>query len=191
MIETTEAVAAQQIELLVPEMRAESADLPAPRGPRITGPEVRVETQSQRLHRNYAELLQEVRVAQTGVQLLLASMLTMVFTPLFSSFSHFQRGVYVTALILGVAANALLVAPAVYHRVIFGCNLRQDLVRTSNVLVLAGFSFLMLSLSAAFLLVLSIAIGPETASAIAAGALTMLVSLWYVLPIRARLRKRR
>ncbi|MFE3173141.1 DUF6328 family protein [Amycolatopsis sp. NPDC059090] len=191
MAEAAEVLAEPRHELKVPEMRAEPPDLPAAHRPRAGGLEVRAETQSQRLHRNYAELLQEVRVAQTGVQLLLASMLTMVFTPLFSSFSHFQRGVYVTALILGVAANALLVAPAVYHRVIFGCNLREDLVRTSNVLVLAGFSFLMLSLSSAFLLVLSIAIGPVMASAAATGALAMLVSLWYVLPIRARLRKRR
>ena len=59
----------------------------------------RRETPTQRLDRNYAEILQEVRVAQTGVQLLLAFLLTVAFTPRFATLTEFERGVYVGALV--------------------------------------------------------------------------------------------
>jgi hypothetical protein len=84
---------------------------------------VRGETPTQRLDRNYGEILQELRVAQTGVQLLLAFLLTVAFTPRFATFTDFHRNVYVASLVLGAAANALLIAPAAFHR------LRVGLVR--------------------------------------------------------------
>ncbi|WP_043723048.1 DUF6328 family protein, partial [Kutzneria sp. 744] len=72
----------------------------------------RGETPTQRLDRNYAELLQEIRVAQTGVQLLLAFLLSLAFTPRFGALGEFDRGAFVASLVLGAAATALLIAPA-------------------------------------------------------------------------------
>src|SRR5215469_10359817 len=71
---------------------------------------VRGETPSQRLDRNFVELLQEVRVAQVGVQALLAFLLAVVFTPRFGQLTLFQTDAYVLSLVLGAGSTALLIA---------------------------------------------------------------------------------
>src|SRR5919109_4246444 len=78
----------------------------------------RGETPMQRADRAYGEILQEVRVAQTGVQILFAFLLALAFQARFAAITDFQRGVYVVTLMLCAAATALLIAPAAIHRVI-------------------------------------------------------------------------
>src|SRR5262245_8316331 len=114
----------------------------------------RRETPAQRLDRNYGELLQELRVAQTGVQLLLAFLLTLGFTPRFATITGFQRSVYVASLILGAVATALLIAPAPFHRLVFRRRLKARLLRVSGLCSLFGLGFVMLALSSSLLLVL-------------------------------------
>src|SRR5437899_3345880 len=87
----------------------------------------RGETPSQRLDRNLVELLQEVRVAQVGVQVLLAFLLALAFTPRFTQFTDPQRYAYVVSLVLGAAATALLIAPAPFHRVVFRRRLKREI----------------------------------------------------------------
>src|SRR5215468_10988642 len=103
------------------------------------------ETNHQRLNRRYAEILQEVRVAQTGTQLLLAFLLTLAFTPRFGILTDFQRGVYVTSLVIGAAATALLIAPASFHRIVFHRDLRYVLVKATNRFAAAGLMLLMMA----------------------------------------------
>ncbi|WP_246257074.1 DUF6328 family protein [Amycolatopsis anabasis] len=148
----------------------------------------RGESPSQRLDRNYGEILQELRVAQTGVQLLLASLLMVAFTPAFTSFTSFQRHVYVIGLILGAAAKALLIAPAAFHRMVFRRRLKSELVRSANVFTLCGLALLMLALTAALLLILSVVLGPRQAAWIAGGTLLWFSLLWYVFPLWSRKR---
>lgn len=79
----------------------------------------RHETALERDDRNFVELLQELRVTQTGVQILFAFLLTLAFTQRFTELDSLQRGTYVTTLLLSVAAAVLLTAPAAVHR---GCS---------------------------------------------------------------------
>jgi hypothetical protein len=146
----------------------------------------RGETPTQRLDRNYAEILQEVRVAQTGVQLLLAFLLTVAFTPRFVTLTGFERGVYIGALVLGAAANALLIAPAAFHRLVFQRRLKRQLVLASNRFALFGLTLLMLSISCALLLILSVTVGPGSAVWITAGALGWFALFWYAVPLWSR-----
>lgn len=148
----------------------------------------RRETPTQRLDRNYAEILQEVRVAQTGVQLLLAFLLTVAFTPRFATLTGFERGVYVGALVLGAAANALLIAPAAFHRLVFQRRLKRQLVLASSRFALFGLALLMLSISSALLLIMSVTVGPGWAVWITAGALGWFSLWWYAVPLWARAR---
>jgi len=148
----------------------------------------RHETPTQRLDRNYAEILQEVRVAQTGVQLLLAFLLTVAFTPRFATLTEFERRVYVGALVLGAASTALLIAPAAFHRLVFQRRLKRQLVLASSRFAMCGLTLLMLSISCALLLILSVTLGTAPAVWFTAGALGWFSLLWYVVPLWSRSR---
>ncbi|HEX4705779.1 MAG TPA: DUF6328 family protein [Pseudonocardiaceae bacterium] len=147
----------------------------------------RGETPNQRLDRNLAELLQEVRVAQVGVQVLLAFLLALAFTPRFALFTGLQRDAYVASLVLGAASTALLIAPAAFHRVVFRCRLKRELVRASSRLALVGLLLMMLSLAMAMLLILDVTLGAAAALWITGGILGWFSMWWYVLPMRYRL----
>lgn len=149
----------------------------------------RGETSSQRLDRNFAELLQEVRVAQVGVQLLLTFLFAAAFTPRFVEFSSVQQGMYIVALVLGAGSTALLMAPASFHRMVFRRRLKRELVLVSNRLVFFGLLLLILALAAAMLLVTDVTMGMTSAVWVTAGVLGWFGLWWYVLPLRCRLRQ--
>ena len=86
------------------------------------------ETEAQRLDRNYSEQLQELRVAQAGVQILFAFLLTIAFQQRFSSISDFLKVVYVITLGCAAVSAALFIAPVAVHRVMFGRHLKDELV---------------------------------------------------------------
>lgn len=148
--------------------------------------EARGETPMQRADRAYGEILQEVRVAQTGVQILFAFLLALAFQARFADITGFQRGVYVVTLILCAAATALLIAPAAFHRVIYRRRLKQHLVRVANRLALAGLVLLLLSMVSAVLLIMDVVLGLAPAVALAAGVLAWFTMWWFVLPLRTR-----
>jgi Family of unknown function (DUF6328) len=148
----------------------------------------RGETPLQRADRAYGEILQEVRVAQTGVQILFAFLLALAFQARFAEITSFQRHVYVVTLMLCAAATALLIAPAAFHRVVYRMRLKQHLVRAANRLALAGLMLLLLSLVSAILLVMDVILGLGPAIALAAGALVWFVVWWFVVPLVSRFR---
>src|SRR5215470_5399515 len=148
------------------------------------------ETTHQRLTRNYAELLQEVRVAQTSTQLLLAFLLTLAFTPRFGALTDFQRHVYVTSLVIGAAATALLIAPAAFHRVVFQRGLRHALVAYSNRFAYFGLILLMCALSSALLLILDVVLGQPRSIWITAAIASWFGMWWYAIPMWNRARHR-
>ncbi|MEV7198217.1 DUF6328 family protein [Streptomyces sp. NPDC093510] len=147
----------------------------------------RNETPLERADRNFAELLQELRVTQTGVQILFAFLLTLAFSPRFPSLDALQRGTYVTTLLLAVLAAALFTAPAALHRSLFQQRAKPLIVRVSSRLAAAGLGVLVLTLTGSVLLVVDVTAG--RAAGIAAGAVTLLVcvGLWGVLPRLVRL----
>jgi hypothetical protein len=151
----------------------------------------RGETPLQRADRAYSEILQEVRVAQTGVQILFAFLLALAFQARFASITSFQKGTYVVTLMLCAAAAALLIAPAAFHRVVYRRRLKQHLVQAANRLAMSGLVLLLLSLVSAVLLIGDVVLGIGPAIAMAAGAFGWFVTWWFALPVRSLLRHRK
>src|SRR3954469_6477486 len=100
--------------------------------------QMRGETPLQRLDRNWADLLQELRVVQTGVQLLTGFLLTLPFQSKFDELSDAQQAVYLTTVALSVAATGFLIAPVAAHRILFRRHARHVLVRISHRLAVIG-----------------------------------------------------
>src|SRR5215217_8240399 len=121
----------------------------------ITGPDgaSRSETALERSDRNLVELLQEVRVVQTGVQVLFAFLLTAPLAPRFPDLSTFQRLTYFATLLTAGAAVILLIAPTAYHRILFRLGDKEHLVSVANRFTLAGLTCVAVSMVGALLLV--------------------------------------
>jgi hypothetical protein len=151
--------------------------------------EARGETPMQRADRAYGEILQEVRVAQTGVQILFAFLLALAFQARFGSITSFQRCAYVVTLMLCAGATALLIAPAAFHRMIYRRRLKQHLVRVANRLALSGLVLLLLSMVSAVLLIMDVVLGLVPAIILAAAVLVWFTMWWFVLPLQARARR--
>jgi hypothetical protein len=148
----------------------------------------RGETPLQRADRAYSEVLQEVRVAQTGVQILFAFLLALAFTQRFPTVTTFQRNLYVTTLMLCSGATALLIAPAAFHRVIYRQRLKPHLVRVASRLALSGLGLLLLALVSALLLILDVTVGLVPALILAGAAFAFFATWWFALPLRVYLR---
>src|SRR3954469_763099 len=115
--------------------------------------EGRNETALERCDRNLVELLQEVRVVQTGVQVLFAFLLTAPLAARFSELTSFQRHDYFFTLLAAGAAAVLLIAPTAYHRILFRCGDKEYLVQVANRFTLAGLACVAVSMLGALLLV--------------------------------------
>jgi Family of unknown function (DUF6328) len=137
----------------------------------------------QRADRNMIELLQELRVAQTGVQILFAFLLTLSFTERFRSIDEVQRWTYVVTLLCSVLTAGLLVAPAAVHRMTFRRGVKPETVQLGHVLFSLGLGTLALTLTGSVLLVLDVAVGLSFAVSSAVAVFVVLCLLWFVLPI--------
>jgi hypothetical protein len=152
-------------------------------GPDILTPaDGRGEGRLQRADRNMLELLQELRVAQTGVQILFAFLLSLSFTERFGRIDTTQRWTYVVTLLLSVLTAGLLVAPAAAHRITFRRGIKAETVQLGHRLFSAGLVTLALTLTGAVLLVLDVSIGRRLAVIMASGVVIVLIGLWFVLP---------
>lgn len=136
----------------------------------------RNETELERADRNLAELMQEVRVAQTGVQVLFGFLLTVPFTMRFDELTRGERRVYFLTLALAGLAAMLLIAPSAQHRVLFRCGDKQHLVRLANRYAIAGLGCVALAMAGAFAFVAQVVFG--TPEATAAGVLAALGAAW-------------
>ena len=146
----------------------------------------RRETEAERLDRNFDELLQELRVSQTGVQILFAFLLGVSFTQSFRQADSFVHIVYSVTLLLCALATALFIGPVALHRMLFGSGSKGELVKVSSRLALGGLYALLLAITGAVLLALDDPLGRAVALALAGGAFVVLVGLWVVLPARLR-----
>jgi Family of unknown function (DUF6328) len=158
-----------------------------PDPPATHRPPDRHETESERLDRNYNELLQELRVAQAGVQILFAFLLTLAFTQRFAETTSLQRAVYVITLLLAAASAALLIAPVAFHRMVFRRRQKDDLVEAGNRLALGGLVTLCLAMVGAVLLILDVVLGNLLAVLLTALVAVWFLLLWFVLPLPARI----
>jgi Family of unknown function (DUF6328) len=143
----------------------------------------REETEHQRLDRNFNELLQELRVSQTGVQILFAFLLTLPFTQRFDEVSSFQKDVYFITLLLAGCASILFIGPVSWHRVLFRRSEKREVVFAANWMAIGGLVCLSLALVGVILFVTDFLFS-ATAAVIAAGCVgLMIVVLWYTLPL--------
>ena len=145
----------------------------------------------QRADRNMVEMLQELRVAQTGVQILFAFLLSLSFTQRFSSIDSVQRWTYIVTLLLTAITTGLLVAPAAIHRMLFGRGVKAATVEIGHRLFVVGLAALAATLVGAVLLVLDVVAGRQFAVPVAAILAVFLVFLWFVLPLPMRRRNDR
>jgi hypothetical protein len=163
------------------------APLSAPRL-RVVDDDSRNETALERCDRNLVELLQEVRVVQTGVQVLFAFLLTAPLAARFTTLNAFQRYTYFFTLLATGAAAVLLIAPTAYHRVLFRLGDKENLVQVANRFTLAGLTFVAVSMLGALLLVTDLLFSGATVIATVAVATVGLLAAWCVLPLRRRAR---
>jgi Family of unknown function (DUF6328) len=149
---------------------------------------VRGETPEQRADRNYHELLQELRVAQIGVQVLFAALLSCAFTERFAGITYHQRVLYVSALILTIVTTGLLMAPAAYHRLLFRYGMKDHVVAAANRFVIAGLAVLVFAMSTGLLLVLDMTLGYRPAAVLSLAVVIWCAVLWCAVPIAKRSR---
>ncbi|MGH3938588.1 MAG: DUF6328 family protein [Pseudonocardiaceae bacterium] len=147
---------------------------------------VRDEQPEQRADRNFMELLQELRVMQTGVQILFALLLTVAFTGAFADADAFQQTVYVITLVCCGVATALLTAPVAYHRWLFHRGRKAEIVWTAHRLLRAGMLVLLLAVAGALLLVVDEAVGRLAGILVSSLVTVVFVLLWFVLPAWSR-----
>jgi hypothetical protein len=150
-------------------------------------PSGRDETEEERLDRNLGELLQELRVALPGVQVLFAFLLAVPFQQNFSKITEFEKRVYFATLLLTALSAALLIAPSAYHRLTFRYQQKHRLVFVANRLAIAGLAALALAMTCAVMLVTDVLFGTVTTVVTVALIFAMFVALWAVLPLRRRL----
>ena len=146
----------------------------------------RDESEEQRLDRNLAELLQELRVAGLGVQVLFGFLLSLPFTNRFSSLSSGQRGLYLVGLLLAALATVLLLAPVAYHRLVFRRHEKRQLLRFANLTALLGLVAVALAVSAAVLLDVSFVEGGALVPAVGVAMFVVFGGLWFARPLRQR-----
>lgn len=146
----------------------------------------RDETPEQRDDRNLAELLQELRVAGLGVQVLFGFLLAIPFTTKFSRLNTAQKDLYLTTLLLAALATALLLAPVAYHRLVFRRQQKEHLVRAANVLAIFGLIAVALAICAAVALIVSYVAAGLPAVIITVIVICMFAGLWFALPLSRR-----
>jgi len=146
----------------------------------------RNESEAERDDRNLAELLQELRVAGLGVQVLFGFLLSLPFTNRFARLSHGQRDLYLATLLLSALATALLLGPVAYHRLVFRRGQKEGLVRTASVMAIGGLGVVGLAVSAAVLLVTGFVASGVPAVLITVFVVCTFGILWFAFPLARR-----
>jgi hypothetical protein len=154
----------------------------------IHGDPQREESPTAQLDRNWAELLQELRVAQTGVQLLTGFLLTLPFQQRFEHLSRSQQHLYLTIVLLAAASTTLLVAPVPLHRILFRQHTRAAMVALAHWCALLGTLLLGLALAGVSLLIFDVVSGAGAAITVAIVSLVGVAVLWVIVPLALRLR---
>ena len=148
--------------------------------------ESRRETEKERLDRNLQDLLQGLRVALPGVQVLFAFLLVVPFQQGFAQVTEFQKQVYFATLLCTAIASALLIGPSARHRARFRSGDKRWVVITGNRLATGGLVFLGAAMVGAILLVTDVLFASETAIAVAGALALILAWTWFAAPwIRA------
>lgn len=157
-------------------------DDPGSPGRAVSESPVEHEATHERITRNWNELLQELRVAQTGVQILTGFLLTVPFTQRFAELDDHQRAIYLAVLLGATLTTCLIVAPAAFHRMLFRQQRREWLVTSANVCARLGLACLALVSSAVVLLVFDLVVGLAAGLVASLLVLTTFAGVWFGTP---------
>jgi hypothetical protein len=148
------------------------------------------ETKKERLDRELNELLQELRVALPGVQVLFAFLLTVAFSQQFPKLTDLQRGVYFVTFLGTAVTSVMFIAPTAYHRIRFREYDKERMLETSTRLSLIGLSFLAFSITGTVFLISDVMFGVGAAGLTAGIIAGLLVWFWFGLPLTRKLTER-
>jgi L-asparagine transporter-like permease len=151
----------------------------------------RNETPEERSDRNWNELLQELRVTQTGAQILTGFLLTLPFQQSFARLDRGQVTIYLVLVILAAVTTVLVVTPVSAHRLLFQRRLKPELVRAGHRAALGGLACLALVVTGTVLLIFDVVVGREAATIAALAMLALIVVGWAVVPLTAGRRRPR
>jgi Family of unknown function (DUF6328) len=148
----------------------------------------REETKSERIDRELIELLNELRVALPGVQVLFAFLLTVPFAQGFTTTTSFQRDLFFAVLSATAISAALLIAPSAWHRLLFRQKDKEHMLLASNRLTIAGLFFLALAMVGAVMLIADFVFSPALTIVAGAIAVALFGMLWAAIPLIRRRR---
>ncbi|MGP7961178.1 DUF6328 family protein [Sanguibacter sp. A247] len=151
---------------------------------RDAAPDGRDESRAERADRNWSDLLQELRISQTGVQILTGFLLTLPFQQRFTELDDYQRVLYLVLVLTAVATTGLLVTPAVVHRAVFRHRVKHELVETSNRIARVCFALVAMLMVGAAMLVVDVVVGRAAGLAVAVTVALGFAALWSFVPRR-------
>jgi membrane-bound acyltransferase YfiQ involved in biofilm formation len=151
--------------------------------------EERSEDEQERLNRQMMELLNELRVAMPGVQVLFGFLLTVPFQQRFAQVTDFQETVYFATLIAAAVATAFLIAPSAYHRVMFEQHDKPNIIRIGTAQFLVGLAALAFAMNGAVLLVTDVLFDAGTVTVTVAALATVYLTLWFGFGLVRRVQK--
>ncbi|MDW4905368.1 DUF6328 family protein [Streptomyces sp. ADMS] len=146
----------------------------------------REETEEERADRKWGELIQEVRVAQTGVQILFGFLLTVVFTPRYEQLGDTERTIYIITVVLGAATTGALIGPVALHRIVSGRQVKPQAVLWASRLTFVGLVLLFATMTSALLLVLRVATHDAYVPWLVAGIVAWYLACWLLVPMWTR-----
>lgn len=150
-------------------------------------PSERRESEEERLNRELDQLLNELRVAMPGVQVLFAFLLAVPFQQRFGAVTEFQKHVYFVTLLAAAATSALFIAPTAYHRLVFRARDKPHLIKLSSQLALAGLVALAIAMNGAVLLIADVLFEDTTVVLTVVATATLYITLWFGIGLRRRL----
>ena len=148
----------------------------------------RDENEAKQLDRHWLELLQELRVAQTGVQILFAFLLVVAFSQPFQDAGTYAHAVFAVTLVLTAMATGLLIAPVSVHRLVYRRRLRPELVQTAARMAVGGLFLLLGAVAGGLLLALDIVLSRFATIAVVVGVVVWFAIFWYFVPLAIRRR---
>ncbi len=145
------------------------------------------EDRHERVNRELIELLNEIRVALPGVQVLFAFMLILPFSQGFAKITHVQRWLYLAAFVCAAVGTALLIAPSSYHRLRFRHRDKERMLISSSRMAIAGMAFVAVSMTCVVGLISDVVFGTLTGVLAGVGVGAVFAWFWYGLPLSRRL----
>jgi O-antigen/teichoic acid export membrane protein len=144
------------------------------------------ENEKERWDRNFGDLLQELRVAQTGVQILFAFLLTLPFSNGFPKVTEFQRDMYIVALLSAAAATALIISPVAFHRALFRQGRKPELVKYAHAVATGGLGCMLVSVVSSVLLIMDYVLDRQVALLLSGVTAAFFLAFWVGLPFARR-----